>query len=71
MQRKCQGSFKPGKEEDLLEWQKLKNGANECSCSPNTTSTEAAFSSNSDSQAKLAVALVIQGMPNRAEMGLL
>lgn len=46
------------------EWQKLKNRANECSCS--TISTKAAFSSNSGLQAKLVVVLVIQGMLNRA-----
>lgn len=71
MQQKCQGSAKSGTEQNLLEWQKLKNRSNDCSCSPNTISTVAAFSSYLDMQAKLVVVLVIKGMPNEAEISLL
>lgn len=71
MQQKCQGSAKSGTEKNLLEWQKLKNGFNECSCSPCAISTEAAFVSHSEMQAKLVVVSVIKGMPNEAEIGLL
>lgn len=43
-----------------------KNRAHECSCSPDTTSTEAASSSASGLQAKLVVFLAVQGMLNKA-----